>query len=222
MPTHQEIAGISDEMLVQRMISSHDQRFDQLFWHHFSNHIGPHLGEEFTAADIGCGPGLLLRDLSERFPAAELHGIDVTQAMLDYGEGLNYAGSKPVYHQLDLTTSALPFDDDSVNLLTMVAVLHVLPDPLAALQEISRVLSPGGVFMLYDWFRRPLSVYMQRMAGDAPPDQAELARQRTLRLFADHNKYTEEDWRWLLQEAGFTVASCNQVTSPHFLLWTLS
>lgn len=42
----------------------------------------------------------------------------------------------------------LPFADSSFDGAFMVASLHHLPDPLASLREVVRVLSPGGVFAL--------------------------------------------------------------------------
>jgi len=222
MATHQEIAGITDEMLVQRMISSHGGRFDDVFWHHFDSKVAPGFPQGSVIADVGCGPGLFLRDLTERYPEAEFHGIDITHAMLDYGRNLDYPGNAPQYHLLDVSAEALPFEDHSVDFLSMVAVLHVLSDPQAMLAEIKRVLQPGGTFMLYDWIRQPLPDYLNRMAGDATPEQAEIARIRSMRLFADHNKYSREDWHWLLETAGYQVQSDNQVASPHFRLWFAS
>ena len=54
------------------------------------------------------------------------------------------------------------------------------------------------------------------MAGDLPPDVAELARQRLLRLFPTHNKYTVEDWLWLLAQGGFDVVDYRELNSPSF------
>ena len=76
MATHQEIAGVTDEELVNRMISSHGDRFDDVFWNYFSETVDPHLSTTPTMADIGCGPGLLLRDLRSRYANAVLHGYD--------------------------------------------------------------------------------------------------------------------------------------------------
>jgi len=45
--------------------------------------------------DLGCGPGLFLRDVGERYPVATLYGYDVTPAMIAYGQQASYAGAKP-------------------------------------------------------------------------------------------------------------------------------
>ncbi|MBN2167937.1 MAG: methyltransferase domain-containing protein, partial [Actinobacteria bacterium] len=42
----------------------------------------------------------------------------------------------------------LPFKDGSFDGVFMVAALHHLPDPAAALKEVKRVLKPGGIFVV--------------------------------------------------------------------------
>jgi len=47
-----------------------------------------------------------------------------------------------------LQAADLKMPDDSVDLVLVVRVLHHLPDPAAELNEIARVLQPGGTFIL--------------------------------------------------------------------------
>lgn len=216
MPTHQEIASISDQEMLERMISSHDGRFNDTFWNYFDEQVGPGVPENATIVDLGCGPGLLLRDLSRRFPDAVMTGLDITQAMLDYAGTVEYAGKSPDFRLCDVTSGPLPLADNSVDLLCMVAVLHVLEDPLDVCAEIRRVLGPRGVFLLQDWVRTPLVDYLDRMAGDLPAEVREVARRRVLRLFPSHNKYTVEDWLWVLDQGGFEVAHYREINSPSF------
>src|SRR5262245_10921173 len=84
VPTHQSLTGSSDEDLLQRMITTHAERFDTRFWNFFAADVAPRLPAHPVIIDLGCGPGLLLRDLGERHPGAALHGYDVTPAMIDY------------------------------------------------------------------------------------------------------------------------------------------
>ena len=97
-----------------------------------------------------------------------------------------------------------------------LCVLHVLNNPYEVIKEIKRVLSPGGVFLLHDWIRAPLPDYLERMAPDTEDDQKEIIYGGLMGLFTAHNKYTVEDWLWLLKEAGLKVVKHQQLGSPHF------
>lgn len=223
MATHQEIAGVSDQELVDRMVASHPERFSEKFWEYIARHITPDLPDTPRVADVGCGPGLLLQDLSQRFPMAELHGTDITPAMIDYAKGLSFAGATPSWHIHDVAAESLPFEDESVDLVTMVALLHVLADPFKVLAEIRRVLKPTGQFLLQDWIRTPLHIYLSRMVpADLTPEQHALARKRALALFPMHNKYAKDDWLWLLDRAGFDVRNRQELGSPHFCTFACS
>jgi SAM-dependent methyltransferase len=218
MPTHQEIAGFSDDELVQRMIDTHPDRFDAVFWDVFAAQVGSRLPAQPVAVDIGCGPGLFLRDIGEHYPQATLYGYDVTPAMIAYAQQAAYAGPTPTFAHHDILAAPLPLASGSVHLVSMNAVLHVLPEPLPVCAEIKRVLAPGGVFLLNDWIRAPLHTYLDsRSSGMSGKAFAE-AQRRGYRLFAAHNKYTTEDWLWLLSEAGFQVCGTAQ-TRPHFRIF---
>ncbi len=216
MATHQEIANVSDQELIERMVMSHGDRFDENFWQYFNEFIATGLGATPTIVDVGCGPGLFLRDLGCRYPGASLTGTDVTAAMISYASELTYTGMAPTLLVHDITEDKLPIDDRSVDLLSMVAVLHVLNNPYAVCDEILRVLSDTGVFILEDWVRSPLPDYLDRMIGDVDRQSRDQARRRLMGLFAVHNKYTVDDWLWLLRESGFTIERHRQLRSPHF------
>jgi SAM-dependent methyltransferase len=214
MPTHQSLSGATDEELLQRMIVTHPDRFGDAYWAFFSHRVAPLLPSHPVMIDLGCGPGLLLRDLSERFPGAELHGYDVTPAMIAHGRQLQYIGAKPTLTILDVTTEPLPHKTGSVHLVSMSSVLHVLDEPLPVLAEIRRVLAAGGIFLLNDWVRQSLAAYLafrRDVMGESEPE----CLRRGFRLFPAQNKYTTEDWRWLLGEAGFSIRNETQLRDSH-------
>jgi SAM-dependent methyltransferase len=214
MPTHQSLGGSSDEDLLRRMVETHPERFGETFWAFFTAHVAPHLPGRPTMIDLGCGPGLLLRDLAERYPTATLHGYDVTPAMVTHGQRLAYAGAKPTLALHDVTAKPLPHGTGTVDLVSMSSVLHVVDEPLPVLAEIRRVLAPRGIFLLNDWIRQALARYLawrRETFGETGPD----ALRRGFRLFPVHNKYTPEDWAWLLTEAGFAIQHHTQWRSTH-------
>jgi len=226
MATHQEIAQVSDQDLLDRMIKSHEGRFNEEFWQYLATHVAPlllggklgeRLNENPTIIDLGCGPGLLLRDIQSRHENANLFGYDITEIMISYAQNkVKYAAETPHFEVLDITEKPLPHKDGSVDMLVMAAVMHVLPEPLPILTEIRRCLKVGGVFLLHDWVARPLPDYLDRMLEGVPEEVYEKAKSQMYKLFPSHNKYTINDWLWLLNEAGFKVLEQAQLGSPHF------
>src|SRR2546422_1853510 len=93
-------------------------------------------------------------------------------------------------------------------------VPHFFDEPLPPLAEIRRVLAPGGIFLLNDWIRQPLPTYLawrRDVMKESGPD----GLRRAFRLFPVHNKYTVEDWRWLLDEAGFEILAQTELRASH-------
>src|SRR5207245_1332129 len=136
------------------------ERYGAPYWAAFTAHVAPFLPERPVVTDLGCGPGLFLRDLGERYPSATLYGYDVTPAMIAYGQQLPCAGAKATLVVHDVTTQPLPRTAGSVHLVSMSSVLHVVDEPLPVLAEIRRVLTPRGIFLLHDWIRQPLPTYL--------------------------------------------------------------
>jgi len=217
MASHQEIAGVSDQDFVLRMVNSHPERFGEDFWLYIDAQVAPHLPSSPRIMDLGCGPGLLVRDMGAHFPGSDLHGFDLTPAMIDYANSeIEFAGTQPNFGVLDITKHPVPLDDHSVHLITMTAVLHVLDDPLETCEEILRLLAPDGIFLLSDWIRQPLSNYLEMMMANVPPERLDVMEKAMMRLSVAHNKYTIEDWLWLLDKGGLKVLDHTQIRTEHF------
>jgi len=217
--THQSLSGSTDEAFVQRMASTYEERFGADFWAFFTNHVAPSLPPRPVIIDLGCGPGLLLRDLGERYPQATLYGYDVTPAMIAHGQQLSSTGAKPTLALHDVGAQPLPNATDSVHLVTMTSVLHIVDEPLPVLAEIRRVLAPGGIFMLHDWIRMPLQTYLERRQQSMMEGEAGSIRSG-FRLFPQHCKYTIEDWQWVLAQAGLKIRYQTQLRPTHQMFVT--
>jgi SAM-dependent methyltransferase len=90
--------------------------------------------EHARILDAGCGSGRTLDDLSKRgtVTGTEIHR-DGAQAARDRGHEVHEA---PV--------EALPFDDDTFDLVTCLDVIEHTDDDVKALRELRRVTKPGG------------------------------------------------------------------------------
>ena len=97
--------------------------------------------------DVGCGTGALLRRAAGCFPDAGLVGVDAAAGMIEAArEGGTPANlvCAPVEH--------LPFDDGEFDLVLSTVSFHHWEDQQKGLQEIGRVLAPGGSLVLVDIF----------------------------------------------------------------------
>lgn len=102
-------------------------------------------GKHFKhAADIGGGYGRLcvfLEDYAEKVTLAE-----PSQQQLDIAK--DFLKDHPRIEKLLTQADDLRFKDNSLDLITMIRVMHHLPDPTAEFAEIKRVLSDDGIFVL--------------------------------------------------------------------------
>ena len=196
---------------LRRQLERYTVRFNEAFWLFFDSTVAPLLPDAPVLVDLGCGPGLYLRDVSRRIPNARLHGYDRAADMIANAEGLDYAGEPPTLDLCNVAADPLPLADGSVDLLTIAAALHMFEDPFRFLDEARRVLAPTGLFLLYDWVRVPFEDYLAGRQQE-PGDPEELRYARALEVFAQHNKYTVDDWQWIMAQARYeTIAAA----TPH-------
>jgi len=80
-------------------------------------------------------------------------GIDITPAMLQKARDRLQPGLNMELHEGDV--QALPYDENSFDIVIMHLILAVVPDPLTALHEAMRVVKPDGHILILDKFIRP-------------------------------------------------------------------
>ncbi|WP_281332609.1 methyltransferase domain-containing protein [Polyangium sp. 6x1] len=90
--------------------------------------------------DLGCGTGDLTLALAERWPAAEILGVDSSAAMLAEAQA-KHASSRVRFLQADLARVELP---GPASVLFSNAALHWLDDHAALLTHLAGLLEPGG------------------------------------------------------------------------------
>jgi ubiquinone/menaquinone biosynthesis C-methylase UbiE len=89
--------------------------------------------------DLGCGTGFLIQLARDLFD--EVHGVDVTPAML---ERVDTSTGNVTLHLA--SAEDVPLPDASFDLVTAYSFLHHLEDYHAVLREAQRLLRPGGLF----------------------------------------------------------------------------
>jgi ubiquinone/menaquinone biosynthesis C-methylase UbiE len=107
--------------------------------------------------DIGCGNGNMIKVLSENFPIAEIVGVDLTEDSLKLAKDRFKSKYKITFKVGNII--ALPFPDDSIDLITVTEVLEhlFLEDLFKGFNEISKKLRNGGYFIASIPFNEKLS-----------------------------------------------------------------
>jgi ubiquinone/menaquinone biosynthesis C-methylase UbiE len=112
--------------------------------------------------DVGCGDGAYAVRASRE--GADVVGLDRSQSMLEAARArATSAGAVVAWCQGD--ASALPFRDASFDLVLAVTALCLVSEPLVALNEMSRVLRPGGVLVVGELGRWSLWAVRRRFRG---------------------------------------------------------
>ena len=106
--------------------------------------LGHRPGRFGRALEIGAGTGYFSINLVRAGVVDEAVATDISPGMLDV---LSASAARNGVHveTAACESSALPFEDDSFDLVVGHAVLHHLPDLDASFREFGRVLRPGGV-----------------------------------------------------------------------------
>ncbi len=99
--------------------------------------------------DVGCGGGKTVNTLAQSAPKGKVFGIDHSEDMVDYSKKMN----KELIDQnrvqiIQGSVMKMGFPNDYFNLVTACETYYFWPNFGDALEEIKRVLKPGGKLLL--------------------------------------------------------------------------
>jgi malonyl-CoA O-methyltransferase len=106
--------------------------------------IEPLMVEASTVIDLGAATGAANRDLGKRFRPARVISVDIAHNMLQKARAKKSWRSKFSFAQAN--ASALPFPNESVDVVFSNMLLPWIDDPAPVFTEVARVLRKGGVF----------------------------------------------------------------------------
>ncbi len=167
--------------------------------------------------DIGCGPGSSAFVLAQRFPEAEVVGVDFSRRMIARARrhhGRLFPELRNVRFEVGDATD-LRFDAGEFDLVVGHSFLYLVPQRQRVLEELRRVLGQGGRLVLLEPNRRGdlLAANRRRYGRDyARAGRIEVARFQASMVawrFVSGNVGrldAGEVHRWLL-EAGFDDAA---------------
>lgn len=167
----------------------------------------PHLTPAMHVLDCGCGPGTITVGLAQIVAQGQVIGIDRELAELE--QARRYADQQGVVNVEFRVANVyeIPFPDASFDAVLAHAVLQHLSEPGQALQEMHRVLKPGGLIGVREEDRDADLIYPL-------PPRLKQAHDLLMRLWsqAGGDPYFPKRYRAVLREAGFAqihmTASC--------------
>jgi ubiquinone/menaquinone biosynthesis C-methylase UbiE len=164
------------------------------------------------AVDVGGGYGRLsvvLKDYAKKVTLAE-----PSQQQLDIAK--DFLKGKPQVDMVLAQADSLPFEDNSVDLVLVVRVIHHLPDPSPAFREISRILKKDGLFLIefanYANFKNRVkhAVKFKKMPLEPVDIRSMQNRREDVIPFVNHNPKTVKKQ---LAHAGFKIEKTLSVSN---------
>ena len=139
-----------------------------IFWsgsfpQNYDDHLGPFIFRPYaldlvsridttglqTVLELACGTGQVTQPLLDHLPpSAQLTATDLSPDMMTVAKAKI---SAPNLHWEQVDMTAIPYDDDTFNLIVCQFGIMFAPDKPTAFSEMYRVLKPGGRLLFNTW-----------------------------------------------------------------------
>lgn len=170
--------------------------------------------------DVACGTGIVSRLAAERVGATgRVVGVDISPGMLEVARSVPApAGASIEWREANAEALGLP--DESFDLVVCQLGLMFVADRSAAVQEMRRVLSPGGrvAINVAGTIPRPFEIMGEALARHIEPDLAGF-------VGAVFSLDDPAEVEGLLRDAGFSMVNVETTTMtlrlppPQDFLW---
>ena len=165
-----------------------DRGMEERHWHTAKHALARMpIEDDDTVLDLGCGSGYAARAMRAAGGAARAYGLDGAPEMVRNARSYT---DDPAVGFLVGDFEHLPFEDDSIDHVFSMEAFYYASDPMAALEELLRVLRPGGTFYC---------------AVDFYADNPHTA-EWTDYVDIEMTRWSRDDYRQRFREAGFHVA----------------
>ncbi|HEX3898779.1 MAG TPA: methyltransferase domain-containing protein [Mycobacteriales bacterium] len=104
-----------------------------------------HVESPQLVVDLGCGPGTLTRTLAERWPAAQVIGVDSSSEMIEAAAAPSELSDRLMYVCADLRDWQ---PESAPDVVVSNAAFHWIPDHLGLIGQIAGWVRPGGAFAM--------------------------------------------------------------------------
>lgn len=129
--------------------------------------------------DVGTGPAQIPILLAQRCPEIHITALDLSKEMLKIAKCHIAAASLTSQITLEhVDAKALPYPDNTFDGIISNSIVHHIHDSLRAMQEMSRVVKPGGLVLIRDLVRpetpEAAQAFVDTYAAEDTPYQQKL------------------------------------------------
>lgn len=142
LPASQPAAQAEIERLAAQARSGWDKESRTLSW------FG--LQDGLSVLELGSGPGFITEQLAALLPASPITCVETDRAMLDQAKQYLHNRSKQRIRFVEGSVVDTHLESDQFDFAYARFLFQHLANPLAAAQEICRLLKPGGRLVIHD------------------------------------------------------------------------
>lgn len=157
--------------------------------------------------DVGMGPGLLTAALTQKIPQAFIIGIEPQEKMLHIAQHK----SKKLFSIIRGEAGKIPICDKHIDVIVTRFSIPYWPDPSASIQELFRVLRPGG-YIIFNALNKDYSrlrLLLTKLHMTIRGAQGDVIRYH---MDAYTMAFTEPKLRTMLSAAGFVVSPATTIS----------
>ena len=145
-----------------------------------------------TVLDLGCGSGYAGRALRDTNDAGRVYGLDGSPEMAQNAR--SYTDDPDVGYVVG-DFDSLPFADDSIDHVWSMEAFYYAQNPRQTLEEVARVLRPGGTFYC------AVNYYEENVHS----------HEWQARIDVDMTRWSAEQYRVNFRDAGLSVAAQDSI-----------
>ena len=162
---------------------------------------------EMRIVDLGCGTGMWSADLAERFDAASVLGVDLSESMLEQSKP--YESDRVRFERADLHD----WRGENYDLVLSNAALHWIAEHEALFERLRDALVPGGQLAVHvpNNMHQPTHTIARALAAEEPYAAALGGRTSGMAVL------TAEAYAQLLWALGFEQQVVREVVYMHEL-----
>lgn len=194
---------------VQRMAKTYTMRYDIDFWKTLFSLTSSE--PRHVVADFGCGPGLLLADIANRFNAHTAIALDESPQMLAVAEAnlKVLAKLKSIeIRRVNFDTDEIDIESGSIDFAFSGFMLHEVADPRKFASVVHRLVKLMGTYVVYDYVSGNEEMFVKAMVKNG------ISEDHARKRYPHMCKHSAADIKEILETSGFS--NCQSQTIDEF------